>query len=388
MIGIAGDSSGNVARFIMTLNLGGVKDAIDTAELVNFIVWQEAGNVLPTCKLTFKTDKPEVIKAALGEKCLIEGSFGRNLDTQYQFKFRAFKSIPMPLFEVRRMYFFTIYGILDNREYLVNDKVRSFSKKRSDEVFQSIAEEQGFTYTADDVEDMNDKMTWLQCGVSDKKMVDDVWMHSYHDEQIIVPGIGIDQQGNGEFFLIDLKKQFEKADKVKVGMDVETKYIDSDKFINVGLSDVTSNAGFYNSWTAGRSAPFWSVPSYDSQEASENVQPVGSIEMDRVVTGSSKFRETTQTHNTHENWVKAKNRNLLNLASFSTIQLTCIANDTILPDLKLFDPVTFITYEPNYDISMEPLSGKYLTTKIVWGITQSSITSTFMFCRQGYQRGK
>lgn len=191
----------------------------------------DLGNIIETLTLE-DGDEIEVILAK-----------DQSSEIKLNMKF-AFSDYSIDILNDNRMQVINIVGYLkcDNMFYLQN---RSFSGKRSDEVFKQIASECGLGFVNRYSINTNDKMNWFQLNKNNFEFLKHVLKRSYLYDDVIM----LYADSNSKLIMTSLNREITKKDNIVAKFDVEKYEYNADitdKNIYFNSYDVVNMSGYFN----------------------------------------------------------------------------------------------------------------------------------------------
>jgi len=387
-IGIEGQWQGSV-------KVGERSLAID--EIVSLLVVEDAGNLLPTFRLSFSTADPELTEYELSENSLVQISFGT--DSQNQQLYDKFKPTKFEVHMNPRAngeYIAEVVGILDRHKFLSDASIRAFAGNSSS-VMKIIAQE----CLVGDLESdpiisntSSDSMTWLQYNITPKEMVQQLWMHGYFDDNVLmVPAI----TSSGQLIYSDLISKLRNRTSYDwVFMEGEGGDDDS-QIVTIKEPFCTSSSGFLNHWAGNeRFLNEWNFVSGVQKELRHEVEST----LSDAVSLSPRTKEDYNRYfpdefyvpeNMHSRFHEAKLRNLINLAIFSLAKVKTSSVGIRKPKMKILDSAMLLTQRPSSSQGSESpsfasafYSGKYIITRIGKSLSAGQYSESYELCRDGF----
>lgn len=188
-------------QYVFSINVGGVQDFFGVHDLISAYVIEEVGNQLPTFEVIFKLRNKDLFdKMNQGSSCKIgigieDVKFSGIRYTQFIITGKE------KLAENQNEATIRLVGIYDALSYITDTYVTHFKNMTSFEVLSSKVGKY-FTFKTN-LPNSLDKMTWHQTNVSDKIMINKLWLHSVFPEQD-TPMVAITSKG--EFLYKGVKK--------------------------------------------------------------------------------------------------------------------------------------------------------------------------------------
>lgn len=372
MIGVKG-------QYIYSFSLGEKKDFIDEPDLEFFMTQEEAGNVLPTFELVFTT-RDEDVPALLNEGSELLASFGKDLtndidDVKLLVQKASFSRQGTEKINC------TVKGILSKLEY---HKINKFITDKQDGI-QTIKNVVSKNFIFDsNVSLTNDKMNWIQYNISDKKFINDVWLHTYIPNSFLAVAISL----NNKFILRDIKKKFQSAtfdwNLTAVSNSEKDIVYDGDYVIQ-------NNSGWINAWTGyKRTKSFYDLEDGEFTEVTSDVKPIIALtnKLMRNVKIEKKNSEIGYiSDNVHSNYWKAYLNNLSSLAIFSTVEIK-LSFQNQFKKVQVLDSVMFKEINTTGKNSMEYSSGLYIISKVIRILSKRQFITTLTLVRESFNQPK
>jgi hypothetical protein len=361
-------------QFLYNFKLGEASDFIREEDLVEFTLIEEAGNILPTWQIAFTTNDESII-SSFNETNIFEVSFGKELNDLV--------SAPLTVQSVdvyrqgndKRLV--NANGVYNALGYLGDSKLTIRPNQSAVSVIQEIASNY-FNYSKDSITRSNDSQTWIQPSISDRKFVNELWLHS--DLGNGIPAIGI--SSGGDFIIKDLRQEGTKKFKWKFTYNNQ----DSEGIVYDGDYIFQDKTSFINTWTGyGRQKYVYDIESGVENEICIRPEPLvaltSKIARDEAV--SKRFTKTGMTSkNTHENyWVSAM-QNISNLAQLSATKIILSFPNQFV-DIKVLDQIQFVddnvVTEGNQASGFH--SGIYFVTKVARTVSNRQLATVVEICR-------
>jgi hypothetical protein len=193
------------------IDIGNQEDVADNGYNVEFVMVEELGNKLPAATLSITyPDELQPIVAHEGTTITVVYGFSVDDSIMTKWKVAGFKRSGGAI----------IFYLTLDRKYVTTGRYKAFKDKDSISTMKEAVEEyfsfqdRGSTpketISSIKASNFNDKMTWLQYGWQPiRDFVDHVWLHSYKENQLLIPGITANLYGKpedkyGTFRLISL----------------------------------------------------------------------------------------------------------------------------------------------------------------------------------------
>jgi len=362
MIGIEG-------QYVVRFSLGDTVDFVSPENLLEFTLIEEAGNVLPSFEFIFSLEDTTDLLYKLHEGNTLSVSMGA--DTQGM---TTVELVPLSRTIEKQgdsRYLVRLTGLYNAMEYILDCKSRAFASKSGVEVMKTVA---GSHFTVDsNVDSSNDSQTWIQPNVSDKKFMNNLWVHSDMNTSFIAVGITSD----GNFVIRDIITLLDQDPhwrfvKQETGRDNEIIY-DGD-FV------VDPDTGFLNQWVGYERTRVVSDLKTGSQTSISPSLNSMFIEgaLEKLSTVGRRVAESTviNTDNTHAKYWESRLHNITHLAVFSSFKLFVSYQKRYVP-MKILD-IGYISDKESEAKQSAVLShsGQFLITKISRSLTNNQFVTT------------
>lgn len=359
MIGVEG-------QYRFSFSVAGKRDFVMSRALDRFLLVEQAGNVLPTFELVFWTVDDEVLKYC-NEGNDIDVEFGVDAGSTENTTLRITKADFARMGEDKRYVY--LEGIYSAPKYIANNRLQITDEKSAAEVIREVARRH--FEVKGNLSKSNDKQRWVQSNVSDKKWVNELWMHMDLGDSFPAVAIGVD----GAFQLVDVKKHLGGQDYAwRFTMRPRDQAKDIEPYGNVQFG---SRSGFVNQWVGyGRKDVKYKVEAGESEETdNDDAAPL-------LATGSSlgrsadvgiRFGRVRQANeNQHERYWEAKEKNLQRLAVMSAFRARCTFTLKHKP-IRPLDLLMILDDTPgDRGQNAGTHSGLYLCSKVVRELTSDN----------------
>jgi len=360
--------------FYLQLDLGGKKDFLSTEDLVEFTVVEHAGNALPEFILSFIT-KDDSLLTMFHEGAPIKATYGKSRDNLdevlcYTGKISANK-------EGIDSWVFTLNGLCVNQSYVINHNLNAFPKKSGIETVISVLKKD-FKKVETNITKSKDMQAWIQPSTTNKAFVSKTIMHS--NLMPSFPVIAI--TASGTVILKDalkiVREEKPKFRLVQQGVDATDILVISD-----GLMEIDTT--FINSWTGfGKVLKVLNTISGVVSEIRTIFKPVISQakESEKLTGVNYRYRGfKTQSDNTHENYWKVEDHNLVHLTQMSKVEATHSFAD-VYHNIRPLDLVIYKDMAPNQKSTSEYTSGLYFVTGVSRTIQNKMLVTTVTLNRE------
>jgi hypothetical protein len=359
MIGIEG-------QYLFRFDISNNTDFLDTEDLVDFTLIEEAGNLLPTFEFVFLTGAEILTKLNEGNSIGISMGAGKRdmIDSKLIPTSRTIKKQGTSRYLVR------LAGLYDALGYVLDCKMRAFNSSGVSAI-SSIAN----SYFSLDfnIESSNDSQIWIQHNVPSKKFVNNIWMHSNLIPSF--PSIGI--TSDGKFVLKDIISLLKNDPSwyfvpSVTGQDLEEIEYMSDFVIE-------ADTGFLNQWVGYERTK---IIQDIEEDISVSISPtlntmlaVGGLE--RLKDIGTRVAETALlSDNVHSKYWEVYLHNLTHLAVFSAFKLFLSYYGVFKPT-QILDLVYFVDKDiGGTEASILSHSGRYIISKVSRSLTNKTFVTT------------
>lgn len=362
------------SQFIYNFKLGQENDFIREEDLVEFTLIEEAGNILPTWQIAFSTNNESVI-SSFNETNIFEVSFGKDLNDLVSAPL-AVQSIDV-FRQGNDKRLINANGVYNALGYLGDSKLTTRPNASAVSIIKQIASNY-FNYSKESISTSNDSQTWIQPSISDRKFVNELWLHS--DLGNGIPAIGI--SSGGDFIIKDLRQEGAKKFKWKFTYNNQ----DKDGIIYDGDYVFQDKTSFINTWTGyGRQKYVYDIESGVENEICIRPEPLIALtsKIARSNDVNKRFTKTGMTSdNTHDNYWLSAMQNVMNLAQLSATKITLSFPNKFV-DIKVLDQVQFIDDSTKSDGNQASgfNSGVYFVTKVARTVSNRQIATVVEICR-------
>lgn len=373
------------SQYCFVFSMGPKQDFITTKDLVSFTIDELTGNVLPMFEITFYTEDSELIRF-INEGNTINVSFG---DVQNEM-LTAELFIMKPEITRLGMQRFLIHakGMYHVPQFLTDAKMKAYKNKSSLEVIKEIASIY-FKKQKIEISATSDKQTWLQHNITDRKFLNELWMHSYiPGGSFMLTGISSD----GTFIVKDMVSLKKEQPKWSFVSGVAPA---SDKDIKVeGDYEVMSGNTFINHYIGyGRQRRMRSLEKGETTISTpgEDAKPMLALTKDFVryeEIGTRVGKANIQTSNVHSKYWEARHSNLMKLALFGSVKVRMSYSNDFHP-LKVLDLAMYRDEATECNMlnqSAESHSGLYIITRITRKLMNNSFSTVVVLCRDSINK--
>lgn len=361
-------------QYYYRFNIGGFEDFIDNDDFDSFTLIEEAGNMLPTWKISFKTSDPDVPKV-WNEGNDLEVSYGIDQDNLVDAKLLITKSTISGAGDQK--YQITGLGIYSAINYITKAKTLISDKKSGVAIVKDVAAKHFLCDFNIDVSE--DSQYWIQPNITDKKYIDNVCLHSYLSKSFIGTGITSD----GTFRLLDISQVISEPYAFKF---TNTSEEDGKDISYSSNPELISNSGFINCWVGyGREKPVYTIEDDSLNKYLETSEPLMVLSNTFARNSSVEKRNAAigmENDNTHSKYWQAALKNVQGLSLFSSQNLTLTYDS--FNTIKVFDLVMFKKgLLDNDNEASEYESGLYLVGLVSRTVSANKFSTTVSLFREG-----
>lgn len=281
-------------RLFFKMDISGFPDIVDSHVAFEFEINEAAGNILPTANLKIDLPNP-ALDLIINEHVEVRIQYGSTQDSAIETSWRIYE------FELKGS---TLYATLGfNADYYNTTTLRSIEGNSSD-IIERVAKE-NFDKVQIDTLSTADLMQWVNPNNSDKMFIDQLWLHSFREGSLLVPGILAD----GTFRLKDI---LDKSDVQTISRSEE----ESDYQLLVNGSFRCKSA-YYNNRVGLVSEQTLNLDDAQYETEQADPDPQYGRYFNRTSFRSARSRTSITSNNVHDNFFKARNLNLTRLSQFS-----------------------------------------------------------------------
>jgi len=364
-------------QYYLTISVAGKKDFIGETDLKEFTIIEKAGNTLPSFFLEFTSHEEELI-SILNDGNDITVQLGKTKDTLLDILIT-----PTDLKSYRTSeteFSFTVTGLLAHLPYANAARAKCTEKKSGVAVMSDIAKEYGFKFEGN-IETSKDSQNWVQYGIPSKLFLDEVWLHSYVNDSFVGMGISVDSR----MIVKDMKKEIKAKNDAPDWRLVKVKSKENDiTFLNNYI--IENNSGLINSWVgSGRERMIYNLPAATFEKYSATPSPIIALSKETALNkdmGKKFSGSNILSGNQDDNFWKAHQENLTNLALLSSFKITVPCGNEFFP-IKPLDVVFFKDMSVTNGLeSNEYISGLYFTAKVVRTLKERVLSTYVEICRE------
>lgn len=369
MIGVSGS-------WLAKFSVGDFDDFInDAGDLIEFTVIEEAGNVLPTCAITFLSVQDGLLPL-LNEGQTIKVQIGKELSDLKDIEISISKLNTVKQGDSKRL--FEITGFASKIDYITDVSAEISDKKSGIEV---VLETVSKSFEVDsNIRKSKDQQNWIQHSITDKKFVNNCLLHCDLGDSYPMYAITCD----GRFILRDTLK-YVKTKSSLVDLRFVKQEMGPKDIVYEGLATTSSNSGFLNNWLGyGRTTLAYDFETGEIKEVNVSTETLLSLssEVDKASTISDRFNGTKgNSENVHSNFWESYQKNLHSLINLSRISVALNFTNNLI-DVSPLDLCFFSEPSTESNTSSEYVSGLYLVSKVVRSIANNRVTMTVMLNRE------
>lgn len=351
-------------QLIFVFNIGEYDDFLAFEQLVTFSIIEEAGNVLPSFLLEMELIEEEVIKAFNeGNPLFVE--YGRDLEHLKMCRLRILRMDTNPAGNDKRMVL--LRGLLDEMGWLNTTHCNLYPNMTALEVMRKVAEPY---FLFDTTLTSQDRMNWIQPNISNKRFVNEVWMHTNLPGAAPLVAITADKR-----FIVKSTAQLNNEIKWKL---TSGNLIDDTFIPYQGGYSLESRSGFFNSWFGyGRHKKVfdWEAGNTIFSDQDVKVFLAQAKSLNRQADTKPRYDNASfRNDNVHPAYWDAFLRNMSYLTSGSSVKLTCrVVNyyfDVSVLDSVLFlDRIQGVGENQSKQEAQRFVSGRYVVSKVVRNIS-------------------
>ncbi|MCK9325188.1 MAG: hypothetical protein M0P69_06800 [Bacteroidales bacterium] len=366
-------------QFRFVFSIGEFDDFLSSEQVETFTVIEEVGNVLPSFRLEIKLIEEDVIKV-FNEGNVLKVSYGRDQDHMRSCELRVLRMDTYPDGDdFRRV---LLSGLVDAVGWLNTSYCRYYQNKTSLDVIQEVGGE--YFDVVLNGNTARDTMTWLQPGITNKRFINEVWLHSNIPDTVPLVGITADKR-----FIIRTTRQLKEIDwrLVYSGLNGPTDIPYQSNY------HVEVRSGFMNSWYGyGRDKKLfdWEMGNtvFENQQAEVFLAQARTLNRSSGV--KTRFDNASFINdNVHDNYWAAFMRNLSYLVSGSSVKLMVRVVDYYF-DVDILDSVIFLDrrQDDKKEEVIEFFSGRYVVGKVVRNLSNRQFTMGLELYREALNSGK
>lgn len=339
-------------------------DDIKTDDLVMLAIYETTGLGLPTFTLRFQTKDPELIKKYTDPACKLTIGLGKD-EIQFKADYSVFNKHVMNS-QGADNFMVHLTGVASSLTYLTKQQSKSYRDKKSSEVWTEVMDRNGLK---SEVETTNDKMLWLQTGVTDRLFMRDVTQHGFYGSL------------DPLLFCIrrDLKSIYKPLSKLKTKKGIignmESADVISNDFAIKNLGGAMSAIGGKD-----RTIPYFDMEKgqYKTNVGSVTPQISSSAGLSEDYT---KIQEVVKLNkNVHSHWWDSYSQNIQLLTSLSSTRLTVRLHE--YHDIFALDYYEVLNQSQQGGEPMTPVNGMWIVTGVTTMIQQHDFVQYIMLSRE------
>ena len=376
MIGVEG-------QYVIKFSVAEEEDFLTEGDLTQFLLEEQAGNILPKFSMVFRLHKPKLLEK-FNKGNSVRLSIGKEKIRMFDISLLILGKNQTETGEGE--WIVGLKGILDNLEYIQNPKISNSGQISG---VESIIKTASNHFNIDtNINSSSDTQNWLQMNISDSRFIDESWLHCYLPDSFL--GLGI--TALGKFKIRDMVQSAKNPNYFFLPyLDPYTSNISSVMAMYKGMIQRRESSGFYNSLTG-----YQRKRHYNTLETSE--MSLLEVENEPILANVSNFNRkkgikgraetwNLQTDNMHENYWKAYDQNVSYLSMFSAVNVQFSVWHKFI-NIGILDTVYFDdAHEKKH--KGENYTGYYFIDKIVRQVDNKFFRTNFSLCREnlGNTRG-
>ncbi len=366
-------------QFRFVFSIGEFDDFLSSEQVETFTVIEEVGNVLPSFRLEIKLIEEDVIQV-FNEGNVLKVSYGRDQDHMRSCALRVLRMDTYPDGDdFRRV---LLSGLVDAIGWLNTSYCRYYQNKTSLEVIQEVGGE--YFNVVLNGNTARDTMTWLQSGTTNKRFINEVWLHSNIPDTVPLVGITADKR-----FIVRTASQLKEIDwrLVYSGLNGPTDIPYQSNY------HVEVRSGFMNSWYGyGRDKKLfdWEMGNTVFENQQADVFLAQARTLNRSSDVKTRFDNASFINdNVHDNYWSAFMRNLSYLVTGSSVKMMVRVVDYYF-DVDILDSVIFLDrrQDNKKEEVIEFFSGRYVVGKVVRNLSNRQFTMGLELYREALNSGK
>jgi hypothetical protein len=372
-------------QYVFQFSLGPLNDFIEESDLLGFVLYEEAGNALPTFEMSMMISDESVLRY-LHEGNDLKVSFGKDR--------RDLISVPLSVTRFHTMRSgdgqrtVNCVGIYSATPYISGSEVFVSTQKSALEVLKEFVTKFGFKFRSNITKSL-DSQVWIQPNCSPKKFVNDLWMHMDLGTSFPVCGV----TASGEFVLNDFKKDLTSR-KTPFGKPYHWRFTsgptsEAQDIQYNGDVHMKMDASYLNHWVGhGREKVVYDMDSGETTSSlfygESNLSLTPDIPRSAV---SRRFGgPAVRTSNMHANYHDSYNHNLSQLVALSKTQVILSFQNRFYP-LRVLDQVIFKDEALlSKSSSSEFTAGVYYISKLTRALSGRAFTTTVVLSRESFNQ--
>lgn len=366
-------------QFLLRIDLDGNEDFITEADLINFVIQEEAGGTLPTFNLAFRSENESLVYK-FQEGVSLSISLGATNNNMVDYELQI---VNVSLQKSQINYTVELVGMLDSLDYLSQGNTKIFPETDAISTLKEISSKY-FTWAKGNITKSMDRQKWIQYGLTDKKMVHNLWLRCDIGDND-VPLLGI--SGNKEIIVKSLRQSL-----TSFSWNFTTREDDHNNTIQITPDYGVENLGaFINGWLGyGRKKPIYMFEEGEETENLFKATPFIAIASEIKRAQGIEYKTTEVGiigENTHKKYWESYYSNLTNLATMSTLNIN-ISFINEFKELGLLDYVSFFDKTVKSDEGvLSPYSGGYFITRITRQVRDRTLYTQVQLTRDGLNKG-
>lgn len=368
-------------QYFLNFKFGENSDFIDKEDLVDFTVFEYAGNLLPTFKLNFRTQDESVI-TRLNEGNNIQAQMGRTQDDLID--------VTLNISSVKHskdgsdFVYFETSGFASEIDYVTDHTLRITPEQSAIETIIQVANENGFTVDSN-VQSSNDSQKWIQPNVSSKVFVNDTYMRSDLGDS----ALGLAITADGKFILRDILEHINRPSSNRYDWKFTKNPQGPNEIAYSPEMYIESQSGFINNWLGyGRNIKLINNETGEVQNILDQPDVILALtnQLDKKPSisdqryGGSRFQNTS----VHENFWSSYNHNLIFLTNLSKIENVVHFGERFF----LIRPLDLVMYAvestASNKISSEYTTGLYMASGVIRKFQSNAASTSVILNREAF----
>lgn len=317
-------------------SIGDISDFISPENLISFELYETAGNVRPLFKMEFILNHKKVLNY-LNAGNILKINFGINEPSSEVIQFELQGDNTNANYTLGNNVKITGALYIPGFTNLVKDK--SYGKKSSFEVIKEIATNSRFNFVTN-VSKSNDRQEWYQNGETDWKYLEEVWYHSYINDDTF---LAFAFDANNMYFY-DVRSLLLNDPKWKFS----TEFIgeNNSNVINFGQYFTENNYGVLSDLVGKNiSNTTFNVTTGEFKSFDYKLKNFTTLDSNKLNINNKDCKDYTYniiSGDVHENYIKAQNQNIRNNIMYSTYAIY-LPTAGQFKKLRLLDTATIQT---------------------------------------------
>jgi hypothetical protein len=354
-------------KLYLRIDVGNLPDIIDSDGVVNIVMQEELGNKLPLASMDISL--PLELHSLVGNELTTVTVFlgyNEEYSTISKWQVAGFQEIDDTL----RL------QLTINRDYLEKPKFKIYKQRDSISTIKSVVEEYFGTILPDgkssaiQVSNFNDKMDWIQYGIPCRQFVDEIWLHSYKQNCLLLPGISANiyeqkKDNFGTFRLVDVS---DRSNAIAIHWEEEKENLKGVELIDDGLYG--SQSGLFNYQIGNKKLTQFNQNTQENIDEEIELNPIFNAQNRAEFNAASMrtYSEHTRTlgSNVHKNFHKAAKLNINHISRLSGFTKVITIADR--QGVIIGDIIRLISWIPGSTAADPVESGDYIVAGTITNI--------------------